>query len=50
MRFISSAIVRIRSRTCLSMDTLSSSENSVGGGVVGGNGRNSGAIQIIHDS
>src|SRR5260370_2134649 len=46
MRFISSAIFRIRSRTCLSMDTLSSSESSVGGSVIGGNGRKSGAIQM----
>ena len=46
MRFISSAILRIRSRVCFSMVTLSSSESSVGGGVVGGNGRKSGAIQM----
>ena len=46
MRFISSAILRIRSRTCFSMVTLSSSDNSVGGGVIGGNGRKSGAIQM----
>ena len=45
MRFISSAILRIRSRVCFSMVTLSSSESSVGSGVVGGNGRKSGAIQ-----
>src|SRR5260370_32203438 len=46
MRFISSAILRIRSRTCLSRDTLSSSDNRVGGAVIGGNGRKSGTIQI----
>src|SRR5260370_12774487 len=46
MRFISSAILRIRSRTCLSMDTLSSSDNNVGGAVIGVNGRKSGTIQI----
>ena len=46
MPFISSAILRIRSRICLRRVTLSSLENKMGGGVDGVKGRRSGTIQI----
>lgn len=46
MRFSSYAIFRIRSKACFNMVTLSSSRSKIGGSVVGGHGRNRGAIQI----
>jgi hypothetical protein len=44
--FISSAILRIRSRICFRIATLSSSDNSAGDGAAAGNGGNRGTIQM----
>src|SRR5437870_12593810 len=46
MPFISSAILRTRSRICFRIATLSSSDNSAGDGAAAGNGGNRGALQM----